>query len=65
MPTSRSSGAGDERVEQDRRGRRGAVDVDLLAALDAGHGLARWDDAHLDPIFAADLTRHAVVPTLR
>ena len=43
-------GAGDQRVEQDgRRGRR-AVDVDLLAGLDSRDGLCGGDDLHVTSI---------------
>ncbi len=37
---------GDERVKEDRRGGRGALEIDLLAALDSGHGLGRRYDPH-------------------
>ena len=36
----------DQRIEQHRRCRRRALEVDLLAGRDAGDGLGRRDDAH-------------------
>ena len=36
----------DKRIEEDRRRRRGALEIDLLAGRDAGDGLGGGDDAH-------------------
>ena len=40
---------GDQRIEQDRRGRSGTVDVDLVARADPGDGLIRGHQSHGDP----------------
>jgi hypothetical protein len=40
---------GDERLEQDGRGRSGTVDVDLIAGADPSDGLIRGHQLHGDP----------------
>ena len=47
----------DERVEEDRRRRRRALEVDLLAGRDAGDGLGGGDDAHRPESTGAPMTR--------
>jgi hypothetical protein len=41
-------GAIDERLQEDLRGCRGAVEIDLVAAADPGDGLGWADDLHVD-----------------
>jgi hypothetical protein len=38
----------DEGLEEDLRGCRGAVEIDLVAAADPGDGLGWADDLHVD-----------------
>jgi hypothetical protein len=38
--------AGDQRIQQDGRRRRGTMEVDLLAGADTGDGLRGGDDSH-------------------
>jgi len=38
--------SGDERIEQDRRGRRGTMQVDLVTGADTGDSLSGTDDSH-------------------
>jgi hypothetical protein len=41
-------GPRDERVEEDRRGGRRAVEIDLRATVNSGDGFGRGDDLHGD-----------------